>query len=806
MNQMNDNRFLHDIIVDEQLLFMIMNRLFDIVFLMKVEEGPRFRYVRVSANALPLANLTEQDIGKCIEDVYPQEIADHLNKQYKKALATREVVTYRDQMNVKGEPRMAESMIVPIVKDDGTIPYMICFTRDITEQITREQQFAEIHQLFHLLLEQSHDAIVMFDLTGRLLRINKEVERLFGWSENEVMTKNIVHFLPKYRVQLLKSLQMLSIGQSLKSVRLSLRRKDGKLAYVFANITPVFRKDGTVVAGLSLLRDITDVIHVQKQQRRSEELYRKVIEFLPDPIMILVDGIVRYMNTAGLTMLEATGMDCVKGKRVSDFLTPYNEQTNEWLLTSLSGAKKEVTVKETTIDYHGQNAQFLIIRDLTEQKKKERKIKFMAQYDPLTELPNRSYLREILNDLLLHVDNIVLLLIDIHRFQFINDFLGHENGDQLLKEVARRLKKLQSEQMFLARVGDDEFVAVYRYEKKEEAEWLLTTLDRSLNEPYFIAGEKLNVTVHIGVSYACDANHSAEGLLNNAGKAVYYAKTNGINRVVEYESKLRDIFVKRIRLENDLKTAVGNNEFSLYYQPKVNLHTGAISVEALIRWKHPQLGMVSPAEFIPIAEETSVIEEIGKWVLQQSCQDYKWLHSSGFSTLKIAVNLSARQFIDSSLKTTVANIFANANVPPSSFMFEITETTIMKEPNEVICILQSLKDQGITIAIDDFGVNYSSLNYLNRFPIDAVKIDRSFIRDFHKNEKGAEIVEAIISLAHRLNLSVTAEGVETEDQVRLLAEKGCDEMQGYYFSPPVPLEKLPNVLTKLHSWVRSWKS
>jgi EAL domain-containing protein (putative c-di-GMP-specific phosphodiesterase class I) len=255
-----------------------------------------------------------------------------------------------------------------------------------------------------------------------------------------------------------------------------------------------------------------------------------------------------------------------------------------------------------------------------------------------------------------------------------------------------------------------------------------------------------------------------------------------------------------------LKTAVGNNEFSLYYQPKVNLHTGSISVEALIRWKHPQLGMVSPAEFIPIAEETSVIEEIGKWVLQQSCQDYKWLHSSGFSTLKIAVNLSARQFIDSSLKTTVANIFANANVPPSSFMFEITETTIMKEPNEVICILQSLKDQGITIAIDDFGVNYSSLNYLNRFPIDAVKIDRSFIRDFHKNEKGAEIVEAIISLAHRLNLSVTAEGVETEDQVRLLAEKGCDEMQGYYFSPPVPLEKLPNVLTKLHSWVRSWKS
>lgn len=802
---MTRNQFFYDIIVDEQLLFTIMNELFDVVFLMKVEAGPKFRYVRASSHALYLANLTEKDIGKCIEDIYPKEMAAYLNKQYRKALETRKIVTYRDQVNIKGEWRIAESMIVPVFTKDGTMPYMVCFTRDITEQIAREKQFEEIHQLFHSFLEQTHDAIVMFDLAGRVLRVNREAERLLGWSEKEVLAKKIADFLPGHHGKLQQSLQKLSRGQTLTSVHLSLVRKDGKKVHVSANVTPVFGNDGTAVAGLSILRDMTDFIQVREQLQQSEELYRKVIEFLPDPIIIQADGVIHYMNPAGLEMVKAERIDFVKGKRLSDFLEKREQQENEWVLTSLCGEQKEVDVKAMSIDYYGQSAQFLIIRDLSEQKSKEKKIEFMAQYDPITVLPNRNYLREKLNELLLRDVSIAVLLVDVNRFQFINDFLGHSNGDELLKEVARRLKKIQSEQVFLSRIGDDEFAVVYTYNKKEEVNWLLKKLDRLLNEPYFIAGEKLNVTINIGVSCAHDADRSVETLLSNAGKAVYYAKTNGVHRVVQYQSKLHDIFVKRIRLENDLQTALENNEFSLYYQPKVNVQSGTVSVEALIRWKHPQLGMVSPAEFIPIAEETNMIERIGKWVLQQSCDDLKTLHKSGFSALKMAVNLSARQFMDSSLKATVSNILTSADVPPSSFVFEITETTIMKEPNEVIRILQALKEQGIMIAIDDFGVSYSSLNYLNRFPIDAVKIDRSFIRDFHENRKGAEIVEAIISLAHRLNLSVTAEGVETEEQVRFLLEKGCDEMQGYYFSRPVPLEQLPNVLMKLQLFARKWR-
>ncbi|QPA31846.1 EAL domain-containing protein [Thermaerobacillus caldiproteolyticus] len=802
---MRQSELIKELVFDEQLLFTIMNQLFDVVFLMKVEEGPRFRYVRVSSDALHLASLVEEDMGKCIEEIYPREIAAHLNRQYRKAVETKAIVTYRDQMNVKDSLRIAESTIVPIVKEDGTIPYLICFTRDITEKIEQEEQLEEIHQLFHSFLAHSHDALIVFDLAGRILLVNREVERLLGWHEEEMLSKDILAFLPEYRTRLQRSLMKLGRGESLTSIRLSLMRKDGTRAYVSANITPVFNKDGKIVAGLSMLRDLTDLIQVQEQLRHSEELYRKVIEFLPDPVIIQIDGAIRYMNPSGLEMMKAACLHHVQGRKLSDFLEKGDKESEEWILTSLNGEKKEVQVKETSIHYYGQNAQFLIMRDLSEQKNKEKEIEFMAQYDSLTGLANRNYLKEKLNEFMLHHTGVAVLLIDINRFKFINDFLGHSNGDELLKEVAQRLKKMESQHVFLARIGDDEFAVVSVYEQQKEVDTLLRELDRLLHEPYFIAGEKLNITVNIGVSHACDANLSVETLLSNADKAVYYAKMNGVSHVVEYQSKLHDIFAKKIRLENDLQVALENHEFSLYYQPKVNIRLGTVNVEALIRWKHPQLGMISPAEFIPIAEETNVIDKIGTWVLQQACHDLRGLQKMGFTSLKMAVNLSARQFMDEHLETMVSDIFAEANVSPSSFVFEITETTVMKEPYEVIRILQKLKQKGITIAIDDFGVSYSSLNYLNRFPIDAVKIDRSFIRDLDENHKGAEIVEAIISLAHRLNLEVTAEGVETEEQVRFLLEKGCDEMQGYYFSQPVPLEQLPSVLNDLQSLIAKWK-
>ncbi|MCL6586088.1 MAG: EAL domain-containing protein [Anoxybacillus sp.] len=799
---MRRNQFVQKLLADEQLLFTVMEQLFDIVFFMKVEEGPRFRYVHVSPKALHLASLTEEDMGKCIDDIYPKMVADHLNMYYRKAIETKSIVTYRDQMNIADEYRIGESTLLPIFDKHGNVLYVLSFTRDITELIRREEQFTEIHQLFQLLFTHSHDALVMFDLTGQILRINQELERLLGWKEEEVRSQNILRVFPEYRSKFEQSLLKLSQGESLTSVRMSLTHQTGEKVYVSANVMPVFDQNGCVVAGLAMLRDFTDLVKVKEQLRQSEELYRKVVEFLPDMVVIQVNGVITYMNSAGLRMVKAKQQKEIEGKSISAFLQQKNQE--EWLLTALDGEEKEVNVRGMSIPYGTHEATFLIVRDVSEQKIIEKEIEYMAQYDVVTGLFNRQCLREKLNDLLLKHTGLAVMLIDIHRFKFINDFLGHTNGDELLRQVAKRLKVVQSEQTLLARVSDDEFVVAYIYEHEQELKTLLEKLDRLLQEPYFIAGEKLNITTNIGISYAYDANLSVETLLSNADKAVYYSKMNGTSRIAEYEAHMQDIFVKKIRLENDLQIALEKEELSLHYQPKVNMSLGTISLEALVRWNHPQLGMISPAEFIPIAEETNMIHDIGRWVLRQACRDLKKLQQAGFYDIKMAVNLSARQFLDKQLENIVSHIFATEKTSPSFFVFEITETAIMKEPAEVVPILQKLKQRGITIAIDDFGVSYSSLNYLNRFPIDAVKIDRSFIRNISDNQKGEEIVRAIISLAHQLHLFVTAEGVETEEQVRFLLEKGCEEMQGYYFSRPVPFEQLPAVLEHVQSLIARW--
>jgi diguanylate cyclase (GGDEF)-like protein/PAS domain S-box-containing protein len=800
------NDFLDKFVIDEQLLFMIMNKLFDIVFLMKVEDGPRFRYVRVSKSALHTASLVHEDMGKCIEDIYPPEIAEHLNRQYRKVLKTKNVVVYRDQMNISDSVRIAESTLVPIVGANGDITFIIGFTRDVTEIVQKEEQLREINQLFHSFMEHSHDALVLFDINGRILRVNREWERLLGWKEEEIAGKEIPSIPLEYSKKFRERLKKLAAGESITAMQLPQICKDGSIVYVSANITPIFDKNGEVVAGLSMLHDLTDFIKVHEQLRQSEELYRKIIEFFPDMVVIHVNETIRYINPAGLDMIKAAHQEIVKGRKLSEFIEKVGVNDNEWILKTMDGQTKEIEVKGTTIQYDEKQAEFLVIRDLTEQKTKDEKIQFMAQYDSLTGLANRSYLKEKLNEQMLYVvgKQLAILLIDIDRFKFINDLLGHSNGDIVLREVAVRLSSISKENVFLSRISGDEFVVVCTYENEEELDNLLKHINAILNEPYFIDGEKLNITVSIGISRSSDANLSVETLLSNAEKAVYYAKMKGTNNIVEYNSKIHGIYAKKIRLQNDLQEAVEKKQFSLFYQPKINIRSRSISLEALLRWEHPQLGMVSPAEFIPIAEETNLIIEIGKWVLEQACKDLKKLKEIGFANLKMAVNLSAKQFNGGNLEKIIFDIFEKTNVNACGFEFEITETTIMKDPTEAIETLRKLKQKAVTIAIDDFGVSYSSLNYLNRFPIDAVKIDRSFIRDLSENRKGKEIVEMMISLAHKLNLRVTAEGVENEEQVKYLIDKGCDEMQGYYFSKPIPFHELPDTLSRLSTIINKY--
>ncbi|AST05445.1 GGDEF domain-containing protein [Anoxybacillus flavithermus] len=785
-------RLPHALFSNEQLLFHMMDQLFDIVFLMKVEKGPRFRYVRVSPTALHLANLREEDIGKCIEDVYDEEMSNLLNFQYMKACKTKSLVSFRARMNVKDDIRFAESTLIPLLNEKNEVSYIVACTREITDMLKKEEQLEEAQQLIDSLFTHSQEAFILFDLFGHIIRVNEETKRLFGLQQKDIVGKTLFDVIPVYKENIDQTLQRLSEGKPLHAIRLTMKTKNGETIYVSVNVSPLFNKDGNIIAGFASLLNITDLILTQKQLKQSEKLHRHVVETFPEAIMICTNQQVTYANAVALRMFKASTIEDVRNKPVQQCIHTVPEPT----ITAIDGETIPVQIHILPFPYETNRTELMIIKPSEPIVVHEKEKVYI----------NRTEFMEKLTDLLFTHEGVAVLLVDIHQFKFINSFLGYENGDELLKQVDMRLHNTIHPKAIWTRITGDQFAIALSYESQEEVKQFATMIKEVLIEPYCIAQQQIRIGIHIGVGYAYDAKLCAETLLNNAEKALYFAKTEGTNVVKSYEAHMSDAFTRKIQLENALSSAVKNEELFLLYQPKVNFHTRSFSVEALVRWKHPQFGFVSPAEFIPMAEETNVIQDIGKWVLRQACRDVAFLRQSVAGCMKIAINLSAKQFLDEHLVEDIQHILQAEHCDASCFILEITETTIIKNPEQVVKTLERLKKLGFSIAVDDFGVSYSSLEYLNRFPIDEVKIDRSFIQNITNNEKSKEIVSAIISLAHNLQLTVTAEGVETEQQAQFLIEKQCEQLQGFYFSRPVSLEQLPSTITSLRQIMDTLKS
>ena len=781
----------HMFFTNEQFLFYIMDQLFDIVFLMKVEEGPRFRYERVSPAALHLASLTEKDIGKCIEDIYDHHVANHLNEQYTKATQTKSLITFRDRMNVEGM-HFAESTLIPILNDNNEVSYIVACTREITDMLQKEEQLEEANQLIESLFTYSQEAFILFDLCGRIIRVNREMERLFGVQKEEVVGKTLFDVIPVYKENIEQTLERLGEGKPLHTIRLTMKTKHHETIYVSVNASPLLDKNGNIIAGFASLLNITDLIQTQKQLNRSEKLHRHIVEAFPEAIMMCTNERLTYANPIALHTLKASTLDDVKNKPIHQFIHT-NKQTT---ITALDGETIPVQIGVLPFPYEKERAELMIIKPIEPIALKQQKETYLE----------REQFIEKLTELLLSYEGVAVLLIDVYQFKFINSFLGYENGNGLLKQIGLRLHEAIHCKAIWTRINGDQFSVALSYETQKEVIELADVIKEALQETYVIDHQPIRIGIHIGISYAYDAHLCAETLLNNAEKALYFAKMEGTNIVKRYEPHMSNAFARKIQLENSLPLAVENEELFLLYQPKVNVHARSCSVEALVRWKHPQLGFVSPAEFIPIAEETNVIYDIGKWVLRQACRDLSFLRQSAAGYMKIAINLSAKQFLDEQLVEDIQHILQQEHCDASCFIFEITETTIIKNPERVVTTLERLKKLGFSIAVDDFGVSYSSLEYLNRFPIDEVKIDRSFIQNIVNNEKSKEIVSAIISLAHNLGLTVTAEGVETEQQAQFLIEKQCEQLQGFYFSRPVSLEQLPNTIASLQQIVHTLKS
>ena len=440
------------------------------------------------------------------------------------------------------------------------------------------------------------------------------------------------------------------------------------------------------------------------------------------------------------------------------------------------------------------------IGQFLQRKQAEDQIQYLATHDGLTSLPNRVMFSQLLNVAIQsarrYKRNLAVLFIDLDRFKLINDTLGHEAGDKLLQEIAARFTECLRESDVVARLGGDEFVVLLQ--EVGEAEQVATVARKILSaaiKPVVLVGQECRVTASIGIClYPGDAQDELS-LMKNADIAMYLAKEEGKNNFQFYSENIKVQSLERLTLETSLRRALERDEFFLHYQAKLDFKTNQITgVEALLRWQHPDLGLVSPVQIIPVAEETGLIVPIGRWVLQTACaQNVAW-QREGLPPVCMAVNLSARQFADEDLLKDIVAALEHSGMKPELLELELTESMVMQSPERVTKLLAAIKKMGVRIAIDDFGVGYSSLAHIKRFPIDTLKVDRSFIRDLAGNAEDRAITEAIIAMGKTLSLTVVAEGVETQEQQTFLLSHGCDAMQGYYFSRPVPQEQFASFL------------
>lgn len=698
-----------------------------------------------------------------------------------------------------------------ILKDGNSFNDFITFIKNHNEK--EPTNFSFYQTMLFTLIDQAPIGIYILGEKS-FTYVNAHFSSMLGYTKEELTSgdwplNKIIH--PEDFSEIQQNITKRIAGDK-KPTRYKIRQrtKDGRLIYTdvhgtAAEIYGEMTMFGTVV-------DITEQVEAERLLYESNERYESLFQNSPDAIFTLDDnGMFTSANPASEVMTGYTNEEILKmslepvvipedlPKAFSHFQNakegiPNNSDIS---IKSKDGRIIQVNATHFPMKVNGEIVgTYGIARDITRRKILDKQLEELAFYDPLTKLPNRKLFEDRLNQLIQFYGDgrqqFAVVFLDLDRFKFINDSLGHQIGDEFLIRFAERLTQSLRKTDTISRFAGDEFTILLPDITREEVLKLVEHInDDIMKEPFIVGGHSMTVTASIGIAFNNGSEDTVQELIRNADTAMYYTKKNKRNGYTVYSEKLDLKAAYKLTIEQDLQHAVQNNELELYYQPIVDLKTGKlISLEALIRWNHPEFGIVSPLDFIPIAEESGQIIAIGAWVLREACQQTKKWQDSGKAPVKTSVNISTKQLQHDNFVEVVLKIVEETKLDPKWLELEVTESILLDDVGYIKNSLLKLKKAGISISIDDFGTGYTSLSYLRQYPFDKVKIDRSFIEDINKDLNGKRITSAIISLAHSLNMHVVAEGIEDEIQLNYLKEENCDEGQGYLFSRPMPVQML----------------
>ena len=686
---------------------------------------------------------------------------------------------------------------------DGTPLYIVMVLDDITDtQLAAER--------YRAIFENAAVGITQVDLNGVLVDANDKFCEMLGYTRAELCGTAIraLTHTDDYGRGASFRMRAMNGETSAMAGEKRLIRRDGEVIYVRRTMSVVRDNAGVPVFIISVVEDVSERKRAEEALRLSEQILRAtfsqagvgIVISAPDLRILQVND--KYCDMLGYTRDEMLGrtveifnssadMGEVIVNRERLMRGELDHASRERLLMCKDGARIWVAHWTSLVrDQHGTVQHFVTVaQDIRERKAAEEQLKQLAHYDVLTNLPNRVLFYERLKSELAEAVRLncpmAVLFIDVDRFKYVNDTLGHAAGDKLLQQVAGRLSQAVRARDTVGRLGGDEFAVVAAQLKESaDARRVAQKIIAAFNEPLEVDGVELFVTASVGITLCPADSADADVLIRNADAAMYRAKDLGRNTYEFYAPDMNVHAHAMIMLGNELRRALEREEFVLHYQPKMHLVTGKLTgFEALLRWQRDEQSLLMPGDFVPVLEETGLVVPVGKWVIEAACRQIAAWRAAGIAPVPVAVNLSPRQFRAAQLPEMVREILAKTGVEPELLQLEITESFLANR-SEAVQTVQSLAEFGVSIAIDDFGTGYSNLANLKRFAVDTIKIDRSFVRDIDCDEDDAAIVRAIINMAHSLNLSVVAEGVETRAQLEFLRRYGCDEVQGYYFAYP----------------------